>query len=661
MRINTNYIETILEKYKGINPSLFKDLEANTQKKLFKRTLKELCLLAESNIPGAGIRLIELITNNGTVELKDIESLIEYGKLYRELDLDEKRAVSRMEIQEEFGHFSRIMNLDNILIGNNKNNQTRTIDFSRFLDLLSERKSDRQKSASSSPKRPTSTYSFAITNCPSCGLLYEERVKNMVALLAVKKESESFKPREWLKEYSKLANRFDTKNSTLLFDYLLYLSNPRFNSAFVRATYSKQNDQNNTKISISGGGGCGVIITKADKNNPFLNKLVKKFSIGSQWNFGKQYQTAISNMNFKLKNGRYRLLCFHPESWKYIESLSNQQLEKLLNKTFKNGWTNPVNSIQNFLKSKGTVSEFGILSNRKIKESKITKYSYSFQKPLKNIVSTEEFTKLMQSEKTVIESCHIHADRDLGLEQENNIKVTKHFLNLLKNQGFSGKITNLSMVDDYHVVNRIDYKFFIEKTKQKGLNFQEIVPESSPIIRLIAIEILQRLASKEAKHKDWSIVIRGDNLYLEFPEKGVSIELIANTKSPTIGCILFDAAFCIYKSNIKHYSKAYNKKLNLKANQNLHNTLINYYKRESNPIKRRLFVEQYFNNIPKYEELLKGNAAIPKFPGEDAVLNILADFYKPQQKKVNLLLNTIGQNSIYTLYFNSETREVNLE
>lgn len=98
------------------------------------------------------------------------------------------------------------------------------------------------------------------------------------------------------------------------------------------------------------------------------------------------------------------------------------------------------------------------------------------------------------------------------------------------------------MVDDDHVVNAFDYGNFQNILEKQGYNLMEMIFESSPLVYEISLDILRYLA---AEHPNMLKQI-GDNLYLD--TGGKIIELIENLNGEfKTGCVLFDAALCLYK------------------------------------------------------------------------------------------------------------------
>lgn len=666
MKNNQQNIEQLLELYKGISPKLFQGLNETAKKNLINKTIKELCLLAESANQGAGEKLYQILSSLNTqkkLPLLEIEALIEYGRTYDLLNKKEAKLVADMEIQQELSHFSRIMNLDGILTGLTKDNLETAIDYSRFLELLTERREDRNVNSLSSWGRPSKALTFTATNSPVCGIMQEEAEKNYVALLAANTNTQTFSPKETLLEYGKLAHRFNIRTASLLFDYLLSLKQIDPEIAFVSA-HSRVTAKT-TLLEISGGGGCGLLILESEKDNPFKKRVIRRLTVGKNysWDFGKVAQSLVEYIDLKFKDTSLKVLCFHPEAWRQIEKLSNKELYEVLNKKHSNGWFNQTNAITEYLKNQHVNSQVAILTpssfanGKKIKSTK----KPSLVNAINSLNDNSSLQRLVSKKNVVIESAHLHADRQPGKEQWDCILVTNKLHELLAKNGFIGRVDKLVMVDDYHVINRLNYKTFGQALREKGLNFSNIVLESSPLIRMLAIDILRYLAVNHRDTTHYQITERGDNLYLEIPNKGLSIELVANTESnPMIGCVLFDVAFTLYKSNIEFYNHKYGPLFGLRKNEDLHSMLIDFFNSNKNTEDRIKKVSEYYVDIPSWEQLQKVKEA-PEFIYKSSIVNVLEDFYKPQQNKVNNFLKVLGQEQIYSLYYNLESNEISLE
>lgn len=656
-------IEQLLALYKGINSKLYQSLDSQTQEFLVAKTIKELCLLAESANPSAGEKLYKLLNSlaDKHLPLLEIESLLEFGKNYKDLSRKEKKEVEDMEIQQELSHFSRIMNLDGILTGLERNNLETAIDFSRFLELLAERREDRGETSLSSWARPSKALTFTATNSPICGIMQEEAEKNHVALLAADNEDKKLSPKDSLLQYGKLAHRFNIKTSSLLYDYLLSLEGVNSNIAFI-STHSYVSDKT-TKLEVSGGGGCGVLVLKPDPENLFKRKIVKRLTVGKtySWDFGKTAQSLVEYMVLTFKDTSLKVFCFAPDVWNEIEKLSDKELHNILNKPQSNGWFNQTNAIIDYLKGRNLNSQIAVLTPNRVNQPKINKVKPSLTSAVKQLQHNDYLHQISQKDDVLIESAHLHADRKPGQEQWDCVLVTNQFEKILKKSGFKGTLGKIVMVDDYHVINRLDYTKFGSELKNRGLNFSKIILESSPLIRIIAIEILKYLAINHRKSQNYRIVKRGDNLYLEIPTKGLSIELVADMETnPMIGCVLFDVAFTIYKTNMDYYNQKYNHLFGIEENEDLHTKLIGFFNKNKNTDARVKEVEKYFVDIPKWEELQNEKVA-PQFINKSTIVNVLEDFYRPQQKKVNNFLSILDQEQVYSLYYNLESNEISLE
>ncbi len=655
--------------YKGINPELVSEFSEPHQGLIFNRMMKELCLLAESNAEGAGHQLYQIVASfkpdekNFEQLLTEVESLVEYGRSYESLNSFQRAKVKRLELQQEFGHFSRIMNLDRIIFGKKAEPWKETLDFARFFELLQERRSDRHVTSLGNWGRARGEFSYEVNNSPVCGLLEESLSRRQVALLAVPEKYDEFSPKYWLSEYAKLCDRLGTQTATFLFDYLLFVDTPK-NLSFVTAFLG--DSCNGPEVRVIGGGGCGLMALVPEKGSQFKDVVDFRTTVGSDWGFGSNFQSRIERIAYKPGNERGKILCFHPDSWKVIGGLSDGEINILVGKRFKNGWFNSTNALRDFFKERGLIDQFVVLDiKRKPLGEVVTQRQRRVSFAFSGISGRNEFSELIGAKEVILEAAHIHADRRPGKEQIDAIRVFKKTIKLMEDKGFSGVVRKQVMVDDYHVVNNLDYKSFSDKLLKLGFEFDELILESSPVVRWVAIEILATLLALKNRGKDFEVVCRGGNLYLEISSLGVSIELVAGIGNENVlGCVLFDVALCVYKLHQEYFDLAVREQFGMRGDE-LHSTILSHYGIVKDPVERLDFVKKYIARVafPTLREIEGGGVKSKGLPSDSRALNlnILAQFYRPQQKKVNRFLALIGQPKLFSIFYDSANGTVSLE
>lgn len=108
----------ILAAWTGVDHTVYEALD-NTDV-LWETLIKELAILAELGKAGSGQRLSTLISETVSSGLSyegianDFNALVEYGDLFINLTPSQREKVSKREIQDEFGHFWRIMGIDSM-------------------------------------------------------------------------------------------------------------------------------------------------------------------------------------------------------------------------------------------------------------------------------------------------------------------------------------------------------------------------------------------------------------------------------------------------------------------------------------------------------------------------------------------------------------------
>jgi hypothetical protein len=264
-----------------------------------------------------------------------------------------------------------------------------------------------------------------------------------------------------------------------------------------------------------------------------------------------------------------------------------------------------------------------------------------------------------------IECGHIHLDRDIDIDQETGAQIGAAVF-----RGLSGQQTMAPllcpMMDDDHVLVKLrplDYLAFLRR-HFPGSPLR-LIPESSPVIRAIAVSLYTRLLSMR---KEADFARRGRNLFLRLGD-GSTCELFEDfTGAPVTGCVLFEAALLVYRTAPDEFDAYIARRFPSGADVHQAAALI-LNGEEPHDAKVRSLTQLY----ERYRAVTD-----PACPDEDfsalvsgvldAVspgmvhLNVLEDYYEVQQGKVRELLAALHLPfGLVTVFFNAQSGRVSVE
>jgi len=562
--------------------------------------------------------------------------------------------VKRKEILQEINHFSRIMFLDSILNSKNveltKEKILREVwDFTRFLILLAERKKFRDNmNIDLKPTIELFEKSPSVVN-----LIFSDyklhKIDSVTYILKSKPDLS--------KDFYNFLRKFPLKIALSIFDYYVFLL--KFIKDFenldlnVLILYWQNCPKEGNPISIYYNFNFSILL---------FNPTNKDFSL---LNFEKNTNKVSKNLNqlhlseISINSNKYRnAIIFLDDANDFIKKINNTRLRKVV----EDNRFNLMNGIKKYLSDNNTNP---VIFQIKIpyKKNKVINFSSSgnLENKLLEEINRIDFLNDLRRENInliCIEAAHIHANRDVDENIITGIKIFNFLKKILTEHGF--KIKSVAMIDELHVVNRLDYKKYLDILQQNNFVPDEIVFESSRIIFHIAIDILKILI-KNAERLNYKIFIKGDNLY--FQKEGKTIELIEDIKNKFIlGCVLFDIAFYVYKLNNEEANKIYNKINNLPPNFKLHEKMLGIYLQNKNPEERKKLVEKFleFDKTKfTFDKIIKGLDDMPFWDliyslqknKDKIIININEVFYRPQQLKFYVLFKTLGFPMFYTIFF----------
>ena len=645
----------LIQLFKGLDIDIFLKLPKEKRKKIFLRTIKEIELITKIHKDFKKERLnlfLKKLDRKGNInEIKlELSALLEYGKLSHELASKEISIVKKSELLQEINHFSRIMFLDNIFVEENVYSEDRCLreanDFSRFLILLAERKKFRDNEKIDLAPA-IKNFSIPIQKIETGDLnLYAGKITNdSTNIFIIIKDQDYENAQKFMKHFYNFLRKWPLNVSLLVLDYYLFLlSLFKIYRPLNLKLLAMQEFSEDKILKIYSNFDYLCLILGKDK----IKKV--KFDndethLGKLFNDIEVKEVLIQNMN--------RNLIFVEESAEFLKNLPEEKIKEILNTN------NVLNKFKQLFSKNKIPFKIFLQELNKIKTTEILVVNY-YEK-IKKLIQESEIIEELKNEKVeevIIESGHIHADREIDNNQLIGLEIGNSLAQLFFENNI--KSTKILMIDELHVVNRFNYENYL-KILQKYPQ-EEIVFESSDLIRDIALDILKVLIRNSSKNKRYKIFIKGKNLYIETSDK--IIELIEDVnKKFVLGCVLFDAAFCLYKLNRKRANEIYNNLYSLDSSFSIHKEMLNIYLKYSSPEKRIIEVKKLINSYKQVKKVnlkkvLNNIKSMPYFEllvseknKKRRLINVQELFYRPQQGKLNLLLKLLNLQPVFSLYF----------
>lgn len=230
-----------------------------------------------------------------------------------------------------------------------------------------------------------------------------------------------------------------------------------------------------------------------------------------------------------------------------------------------------------------------------------------------------------------IEAGHIHADHSPTRRQQAGIGIGAFLSKAL--DGI--EVKQCTMVDEDHVPNTIDYRQYLLLMGSLGFPVDEVVLESSPVVREIAVSAISALF---AKYPDY-LYNRGNALIFNIPGTSLEVELIkdVNVAPFELGCVIFDVGLTLYKTH-PELAHLYS----LDDGSFLHREMLSIYNQYQNPDQRLAAVKAAVPIKTDSFDQIKDTQELPEVNGKRAIINVLEGFYSPQQDKLKGVMQALG-------------------
>jgi hypothetical protein len=400
-------------------------------------------------------------------------------------------------------------------------------------------------------------------------------------------------------------------------------------------------------------GGAAFLLGKKEGGDVFERRIARSEIIGPVVRGPGAIGTEYRTMNWQLGANDLNVFLFGPELSRELASLDGAALDALANKKDERGKILAANNFARFAQERKvgdvlTMMKLGSLDTR-------TSFSWTYELA-KDVVAKLGAGEFQDADTVVLEAGHVHADRALGDVQRDGILLGRALAEQLER--VQTTVRRMTMIDEYHVINRIDYSACENDFESLGFPITEIALESSPIMREIATDILKRFLSVQDPR--YKVEITGGNIYVSFSDGRGVVELIQDYEGRFIlGCVLFDAAFCVYKRHKEVVQKLYAARHGFDASYDPHQAAVGAYKTTKDIAERGRLVKplmpvtgvswkevQSTKKETPYLDVIAGDRA-----HRTALVNVLESFYRPQQAKLNRLLDLLDEERLYSLYF----------
>ncbi len=677
--------------FKGLDVDIFYALPLNKQQQFYELTKAELMILAESAKNGASVTLETIfsqleLNQPYTEEIKsEISALLEFGTPFNELCLTDKETAQKHEIRDEFGHFSRIMGLDAVLKEQNdedaildaETTYRQCKDFHRFLMAINERGVDRGYTTEYLPVHSESNTEGRREINANYIAVYKNKTDNIVACVFTN-NGDSQESRPEIKELADVYERFLTQYpfevSNLLLDYYAYLRKIAEGIGFIGAQeYVKDGIRYVKTVLI---GNASIVQLSPKSAEDFFTKKLTHVISPEHNDYSLGGHSATPFQSTQLQIGQKDIVLLIPTDIT-TSFQSTNEFEEMLNKKGSTGKILPANNLQEWFATQKIRSGSVVMRTGTIKE--YFPVDWNTKLPQTGLEESEVVKQLALSHTAMnIETAHVHADRNEGLSQRAGVLIANYVIDVITKLNPTLRIERTAMIDEYHVINRINYDTYFKMLEDLGYPLDELTLESSPVVKALSHDILKYVLTHHSGSEAYSVLEKGNNIYLTYDNGQKVIELIEDYNGEFVsGCILFDIALTLYKRYPSLLQSMYlerNPVHRLEGinsdSTNLHELMVEVYQHELSPAKRDALVEELIQETPMtFSRLQQSINETPYLDAimqqsnneKTAVVNVLEEFYRPQQGKHNRFLSFLGFPLLYTLYFNGSTGNAYLE
>lgn len=655
---NNEYCPALLSHVRGVDPGLARTIPSARLRAVNEEAEKQLALCAELAVPGGGRAFGRWVSQTRErrvggmgVWVDELSAFLEYGRAWEELSPAERDCARRHEIVQELGHFSRIMGLDEILVRpvpplTPADAWRRTLDTERFLWLLTERRFLRGvlRERLPQPRVISPSGHWNVTG----RTVSMRRARDPAALLVLFcNGGETVEAcRELASVGERLLCRGPMEFSLHLLDYYAFLRGLRIRVEIVGFAESLGGD---ATLLITGH--AGVFIVTPDVSRPYRYQPHTRHVMAEE----SAQLGGLSSarcMRWRIDGGTPGIvfalpptLCGHSTPW----------LIGRINAANARGWVHPQNNLRRACEAFSS-RYWPVSFSRRAGEA--SGPSRAAPLNLRSLICEHATldTLFANARGVIIEAGHVHADRQAGPDQELGFRLGQALAEECRARAPHLSITCVTMVDDDHVCNVLDYRAFLETATRTSFSLDELIFESSPLVKSIAGDMVRVLLQRGMSGRG-EVLRRADNLYLLLSGGQEVIELVEGLSGAgRTACILYDAALTFYKRARRPLQRIYASRQPEVGDP--HARLLQTYAEVTGSTERLRRAQTAVPPVRLTWEVLHGPCLdmpywnVGRAAGEGyLVINIIENFYRPQQLKLNRLLAVVGLEPVHTLFF----------
>lgn len=626
----------LLEAFTPVDARVAWDLGPEVAVRHVSDLCKRLSLAAELSAPGIGADLLARAldrTDDADRLLGDIDALLEFGCLAEDLDGDQLPKAQRAEVRQEIRHFDRIMDLNSLRTSRLALKTRREFAFQegdlgaaeRLLVLVQERQmlAGRSRVAWRDLSAPLQR---EVTMHGEAGASMRRSRAPIVA--AATWAASAPQARTLLLRLEELATRHPVAVALALVDYEAFVNHDAPAHAVVA---SLTPDGNEARADVRAAGRSSwCLFAKDDFELRLLARgRLDGLPCGGRWS--RMVATEIA-----VPQGARLLVA--ADGGRLAETVD---LEATLNRRRAHGRVDVSAALHQIIGAR-PFTWVRQPSARHRRQTGPDSSEVGFEPFIASMLETGRPLHLS------IECGHVHADREVGEAQMRGLRTGSALVTALREgaeqagTGFSVDAT--PMVDDDHVLNRLRFADYEALFASHGLVVHDLILESSPLLRAVAHDVLRQALHRQGTGYDLELI--GGNLYLEAP--GLRLELVEDVEADMRnGCVLFEVGLVIYRAVRQELAPAFERLLGAGADS-VHRRMAVAYDAAADPEERDAirarFAGMYQDDwdqvqrtsdvtplLDRYREVLARRRASGE---QTVVLNVLENYYRPQQEKV---------------------------
>lgn len=551
--INTSFSSDekirILDAISPFDSAYGKELDERTRDEIFYRWMKAFSILADMNKPEAGKQLLRAIADNKFLEIgdfnelkKNVSSFIEFGLPFDELSTEQREMSERMELLDEINHFIRVVTglKFESLIQKPEDFKLHNVSrqFVRMIYVLINKKIARGQLNQNDlyPVKAKQTYAGINTKLNEV-CVFDEHMDGYPYIQTILE----------IPDLNSMAKR---KASILLMNLLLKYPMEIAVPTFLFTIYDAFGD-----IEVRG------VVNQVFENKTSEREL-KTFFIGDKGAVSANDQFIGYLPNTALRN----------------------QLGRITN-------TKIISSVD----GSGPYSSLIKQSMEKVQQAEWD--DISLKKRIQPII--EQLKAKIKPDQPVTLDCeffHIHADETSPTNVQLVSGLVAQVLNRELKKSFpKGKVVGRPVIDNAHVIDRLDYDIVKKQAGRFGVEIPEVVFEGSPLQQWIGDQLFKLIPPPK-------LVRRGNSLYYKVNQYA-EVELYTNIGSENVtqACVLNHIANDVYKLNPQLWNELFQKQIAIFAPD-----IVQLWKDSGQPSFEQFYYQMINNqNSPEKRDRLK--------------------------------------------------------